>query len=304
MSKSLQVNIAGIAMKNPLMTASGTFGFGMEHRRFFDSSILGAITVKGITLEPRVGNKGIRIAETPAGMLNSIGLENPGIDTFLTTILPAVKNIQAPIIVNAAGSCEEDYVEVVRRLQVDGVAGIELNISCPNVKEGGITFGSDPRVAAKLVRKVKDVCSCPLIVKLSPNVTDIIEMAKEIEEAGADAISLVNTLVGMAIDAEKQRPILGNVIGGLSGPAIKPIALRMVWQVSQNVKIPVIGMGGVISATDVIEFLLAGATGVAIGTGWFRDPWLGEEVLQGVNDYMDRHQVTDIRELIGQLKGC
>lgn len=302
MSKNLKVNIAGIEMKNPLMTASGTFGFGLEYRRFFDPAILGGIVVKAITPQPRVGNPDVRIAETPAGMLNAIGLENPGVEVFLTSILPAIKDVGAPIIVNAAGSCEEDYVEVVERLQAPEVAGIELNISCPNVKEGGIAFGSDPVVAAQLVKKVRQVCKCPLIVKLSPNVTDIVTMAKAIESEGADSLSMINTLIGMGIDIEKRKPLVANVIAGLSGPAIKPVALRMVWQVSQNVKIPVIGMGGISSATDAIEFLLAGAQAVAVGTGWFHNPWLANEILTGIEEYMDRHNISDINELVGALK--
>lgn len=301
MSKNLSVQFAGMNFKNPLLTASGTFGFGVEYRRFFDPNILGGITVKAITLEPRKGNPDPRIAETPSGMLNAIGLENPGVDFFLSSILPAIQDLDLPIIVNAAGSTEEDYVEVVKKLQVPGVSAIELNISCPNVKEGGIAFGSDPDVAAKLVRNVRKVCKCPLIVKLSPNVTDIVKMAKSIEHEGVEALSLINTLVGMGIDIEKRKPQIANVVAGLSGPAIKPVALRMVWQVSQQVNIPVIGMGGITSASDVIEFLLAGANAVAIGTGWFHNPWMAEEIIEGLYEYMDRHQIDDINELIGAL---
>lgn len=301
MSKNLSVQFAGMNFKNPLLTASGTFGFGVEYRRFFDPNILGGITVKAITLEPRKGNPDPRIAETPAGMLNAIGLENPGVDFFLASILPAIQDLDLPIIVNAAGSTEEDYVEVVKKLQVPGVSAIELNISCPNVKEGGIAFGSDPKVAAKLVKKVREVCKCPLIVKLSPNVTDIVKMAKSIEHEGVDALSLINTLVGMGIDIEKRKPQIANVVAGLSGPAIKPVALRMVWQVSQQVNIPVIGMGGITNASDVIEFLLAGANAVAIGTGWFHNPWMAEEIIEGLYDYMNRHKINDINELIGAL---
>lgn len=301
MSKNLSVQFAGLNFKNPLLTASGTFGFGVEYRRFFDPNMLGGITVKAITLEPRKGNPDPRIAETPSGMLNAIGLENPGVDFFLSSILPAIQDLDLPIIVNAAGSTEEDYVEVVKKLQVPGVSAIELNISCPNVKEGGIAFGSDPEVAAKLVRNVREVCKCPLIVKLSPNVTDIVKMAKSIEHEGVDALSLINTLVGMGIDIEKRKPQIANVIAGLSGPAIKPVALRMVWQVSQQVNVPIIGMGGITSASDVIEFLLAGANAVAIGTGWFNNPWMAEEIIEGLHEYMNRHQIDDINELIGAL---
>lgn len=301
MSKNLSVQFAGMNFKNPLLTASGTFGFGVEYRRFFDPNILGGITVKAITLEPRKGNPDPRIAETPSGMLNAIGLENPGVDFFLSSILPAIQDLDLPIIVNAAGSTEEDYVEVVKKLQVPGVSAIELNISCPNVKEGGIAFGSDPDVAAKLVRNVRKVCKCPLIVKLSPNVTDIVKMAKSIEHEGVEALSLINTLVGMGIDIEKRKPQIANVVAGLSGPAIKPVALRMVWQISQQVNIPVIGMGGITSASDVIEFLLAGANAVAIGTGWFHNPWMAEEIIEGLYEYMNRHRIDDINELIGAL---
>lgn len=301
MSKNLAVNFAGMTFKNPLLTASGTFGFGVEYRRFFDPSVLGGITVKAITLEPRKGNPDPRITETPSGMLNAIGLENPGVDFFLSSILPAIKDLNVPIIVNAAGSTEEDYVEVVKKLQVKGVAAIELNISCPNVKEGGIAFGSNPEIAAKLVKKVREVCKCPLIVKLSPNVTDIVAMAKAIEYEGVDVLSLINTLIGMGIDIEKRKPQIANVIAGLSGPAIKPVALRMVWQVSREVNIPVIGMGGITQASDVIEFLLAGANAVAIGTGWFHNPWMAEEIIKGLIDYMERHKIEDINELVGSL---
>ena len=302
MNKNFAVEVAGIQMKNPLMTASGTFGFGIEYRRFFDPNILGGIIVKAITLEPRDGNPGVRIAETPAGMLNAIGLENPGVDRFLKMILPNIKDLDTPIIVNVAGKTEEEYVEVARRLQVEGITGLELNISCPNVKEGGIAFGSDPETAGRLVRKVKEVCQVPLIVKLSPNVTDIVQMAKAVEENGADVISMINTLVGMAIDINKRKPVVSNVIAGLSGPAIKPVALRMVWQVSQNVKVPVIGMGGITRASDVIEFLLAGAKATAIGTGWFQNPWVAEDILRDLAEYMDFHKISDINELVGALK--
>jgi dihydroorotate dehydrogenase (subfamily 1) family protein len=302
MNKNLKVNLAGLSLKNPLLTASGTFGFGTEYSRFFDPEILGGITVKAVTLEPRYGNPDPRIAETPAGMLNAIGLENPGVDKFLSSILPTIKEMNTPIIVNAAGSSEDDYVEVVKKLQVTGVAAIELNISCPNVKEGGIAFGSDPDVAARLVKKVRQVCKCPLIVKLSPNVTDIVKMAKAIEYEGADALSLINTLIGMGIDIEKKEPLIANVIAGLSGPAIKPVALRMVWQVAQQVKVPIIGMGGITSGADVIEFLLAGANAVAIGTGWFHNPWTAEEILVDIDSYMERHKISDVNELVGALR--
>ena len=298
----LGINIGNLQLKNPVMTASGTFGYGTEFSDFFDISALGGIIIKGTTLHHREGNPYPRMAETPAGMLNAIGLENPGIDRFLKMILPNIKDLDTPIIVNVAGKTEEEYVEVARRLQVEGIAGLELNISCPNVKEGGIAFGSDPETAGRLVRKVKEVCQVPLIVKLSPNVTDIVQMAKAVEENGADVISMINTLVGMAIDINNRKPVVSNVIAGLSGPAIKPVALRMVWQVSQNVKVPVIGMGGITCASDVIEFLLAGAQATAIGTGWFQNPWVAEDILKGLAEYMDFHKISDINELVGALK--
>ena len=298
----LTVEIAGIKMKTPVMTGSGTFGFGEEYADFLDLNEIGAIVVKGTTLLPRSGNPGVRIAETPSGMLNCIGLENPGVDYFLSDILPRIKQYRAPIIVNMSGSSVEEYGVLAKRLDVDGVAAVELNISCPNVREGGIAFGTNRDSATAVVREVKANTKKPVIVKLSPNVTDIVDMALAVEAAGADAISMINTLIGMAIDIKTQRPILGNVIGGLSGPAVKPVALRMVWQVSQAVKIPIIGMGGIASSEDAIEFLLAGASAVAVGTANFVNPAIAKEVADGIQEYLQDHQLYNVKELVGQLK--
>lgn len=298
----LTVEIAGIKMKTPVMTGSGTFGFGEEYADFLDLNEIGAIVVKGTTLLPRSGNPGVRIAETPSGMLNCIGLENPGVDYFLSDILPRIKQYRVPIIVNMSGSSVEEYGVLAKRLDVDGVAAVELNISCPNVREGGIAFGTNRDSATAVVREVKANTKKPVIVKLSPNVTDIVDMALAVEAAGADAISMINTLIGMAIDIKTQRPILGNVIGGLSGPAVKPVALRMVWQVSQAVKIPIIGMGGIASSEDAIEFLLAGASAVAVGTANFVNPAIAKEVADGIQEYLKDHQLSNVKELVGQLK--
>ena len=255
----LAVNLLGIQMNTPVMTASGTFGFGEEFADFTDLEELGAVVVKGTTLQPRRGNDGVRIAETPAGMLNCIGLENPGVDYFLQTILPRISKYHMNVIVNVSGGSAEEYGQLAERLDVPGVAAIELNVSCPNVKDGGIIFGTDPKAAAEVVTQAKKHTKKPVILKLSPNVTDIAEMARAGEAAGADALSLINTLMGMAIDIRTWRPVLGNLTGGLSGPCVKPVALRMVWQASQAVKIPIIGMGGIMTAEDAVEFFLAGA---------------------------------------------
>lgn len=297
----LAVNIAGIQMKTPVMTGSGTFGFGTEYSDFVDLNAIGAIVVKGTTLKPRPGNKGRRIAETPAGMLNSIGLENPGVNEFLKNILPGLAQYDVPIIVNISGNTVEEYGELAAMLTVPGVAGLELNISCPNVKEGGIAFGTNCNSAAAVVAMAKAHTKLPVIVKLSPNVTDIVEMAKAVEQSGADAISLINTLLGMAIDIHKWRPVLGNVVGGLSGPAVKPIAVRMVWQVAQAVKVPIIGMGGIVTAEDAIEFMLAGASAVAVGTGNFVNPCATQEVAEGIQKYLQSRGLTDVRELVGKV---
>ena len=298
----LSTDIAGIKMKTPVMTASGTFGFGMEFNDFLDLNQVGAVVVKGTTLNPRSGNKGVRIAETPSGMLNSIGLENPGSDVFINEILPKLKNYDVPVIVNMSGSTVEEYGVLANKLTVDGVSGLELNISCPNVKEGGIVFGTNKESATAVVREVKKNTSLPVIVKLSPNVTDVVDMAKAIEEAGADAISLINTLLGMAIDLKSRKPILGNIVGGLSGPAVKPIALRMVWQVASAVKVPIIGMGGIMNTEDALEFMLAGASAISVGTANFINPSVAVEVAQGMEMYLKQQNLSHIGQMIGQLK--
>ncbi len=298
----LAVNIAGIKMKTPVMTGSGTFGFGEEFSDFVDLNQLGAIVVKGTTLKPRSGNEGVRIAETPSGMLNCIGLENPGVEYFLTDILPRIAQYDAPIIVNISGSTVEEYGQLAKMLDVPGVAAIELNVSCPNVREGGIVFGTDPQSAAAVVRAAKANTKKPVILKLSPNVTDITIMAKAVEAAGADAISMINTLIGMAIDARTWKPVLGNIIGGLSGPAVKPVALRLVWQVAQCVKIPIIGMGGIMTAEDAVEFLLAGASAVAVGTANFVNPSAAQDIADGIDDYLVARKLTNVSQLVGQLK--
>ena len=289
-------------MKTPVMTASGTFGFGIEFADFMDLNDLGAVVVKGTTLNPRSGNAGVRIAETPAGMLNCIGLENPGSDAFIKTILPQLKRYEFPVIVNMSGSTVEEYGVLAEKLSVDGVAALELNISCPNVKEGGIAFGTRPESAAAVVREVKKHTNLPVIVKLSPNVTDIVEMAKYVEDAGADIISMINTLLGMVIDTRTWKPVLGNIVGGLSGPAVKPVAVRMVWQVAQAVKVPIIGMGGIMTAEDAIEFFLAGASAVSIGTANFVNPAVAMDVTRGIDEYLDARGIKSIQDIVGQVK--
>ncbi|EIW17901.1 MULTISPECIES: dihydroorotate dehydrogenase [Pelosinus] len=300
-SDMLGVTIAGIKMKTPVMTASGTFGFGLEYKDFVNLNKIGAVVVKGTTLLPRSGNQGRRIAETPAGMLNSIGLENPGVDEFLSEILPRLKEYDVPVIVNISGNTVEEYGELAARLNVADVAGVELNISCPNVKEGGIAFGTNCDSASAVVKQVKSNTDLPVIVKLSPNVTDIVAMAQSVEDAGADAISLINTLLGMSIDIHKWRPVLGNVVGGLSGPAVKPIAVRMVWQVARAVKVPVIGMGGIVTAVDAIEFMLAGASAVAVGTANFINPCAAQSVADGMKDYIKQRGLSHVSELVGKV---
>jgi len=298
----LATTIAGINMKTPVMTASGTFGFGTEYSDFVDLNNIGAVIVKGITLKPRAGNAGRRIAETPAGMLNSIGLENPGVDNFLTAILPTISAFDVPIVVNIAGNTVEEYGELAKRLDVPGVAGLEVNISCPNVKQGGLAFGTSCTAAAEVTAAVRRHTTKPVIVKLSPNVTNIVDIARAVEDAGADALSLINTLVGMAIDITAWRPVLGNVVGGLSGPAVKPVALRMVWQVAQAVKVPVIGIGGIMTAEDAIEFLLAGASAIQVGTANFINPRACVEIAAGIEDYLAGRGLTHVSELVGKLK--
>jgi len=297
----LAVTIAGIKMKTPVMTASGTFGFGLEYKDFVDLNKLGAVVVKGTTLTSRPGNKGRRIAETPAGMLNSIGLENPGVDEFLHTILPRLGEYAVPVIVNISGNTVEEYGELAARLNVAGIAGVEINISCPNVKEGGIAFGTNCDSASAVVRQVKRYTDLPVIVKLSPNVTDIVAMAQAVEDAGANAISLINTLLGMSIDIHKWRPVLGNIVGGLSGPAVKPIAVRMVWQVAQAVRVPIIGMGGIVTAEDAIEFILAGASAIAVGTANFINPCAAQSIADGIKEYLKERGLSHVNQLVGKV---
>lgn len=298
----LAVDICGIHMNTPIITASGTFGFGEEFADFVDLERLGGVMVKGTTLLPRRGNEGVRIAETPAGMLNCIGLENPGAEVFLKETLPRLKKYNMNVIVNISGSSTEDYGTLAEMLDVDGVAAIELNVSCPNVKEGGIVFGTDPAAASAVVRAAKAHTKKPVILKLSPNVTDIVMMAKAVEEAGADAVSLINTLMGMAIDIRTKKPVLGNITGGLSGPCVKPVALRMVWQVAKAVKIPVLGMGGISTAEDAIEFLLAGASAVVVGTANFVDPSVTMTIADGIAAYLDEQKIAHVNELVGALQ--
>ena len=298
----LAVEVAGIRMATPIMGASGTFGFGMEYEDFLDLADVGAVVSKGITPKPRAGNGGVRIAETPAGMLNSIGLENPGIEAFCRDILPEAAKLPTSFIVNVSAGTAEEYGEMAQMLDVEGVDGIEVNISCPNVKEGGIVFGTDPKQAARVTQEVKKHTKKPVIVKLSPNVTDIPQMARAVEEAGADAVSLINTLTGMAIDVEKRQPLLGNITGGLSGPAVKPIALRMVYQAAQSVSIPVIGMGGIQTGEDVAAFLLVGASAVEIGAENFANPRAVVEAAEGLDAYLERQGIEHARDLIGALE--
>ena len=302
MSELLQTEICGIKMQTPILAASGTFGFGEEFKNFVELDKLGGVMVKCITLKPRSGNKGVRIAETAEGMLNSIGLENPGVEKFLTEILPRIRKYNANIIVNISGSSVEDYGELAKLLDVDGIAALELNISCPNVKDGGIIFGTKPKAAAEVTAAAKKNTTKPVIVKLSPNVTDITEIAVACENAGADCLSLINTLMGMQINIETWKPVLGNITGGLSGSAIKPVAVRMVYQVANAVKIPLIGMGGIYNFEDAAEFFLAGASAVAIGTANFRNPNVTMKIADDLENYLKRHKLKNISELIGRLK--
>ena len=297
----LKTNFIGVDMENPIMTASGCFGFGMEYKDYFDPNELGAAVLKGITLEPRNGNEGTRIAETPAGMLNCVGLENPGIEYFKKEILSDLKGkLNIPMVLNINGKTIEEYVELAKIVEeIDEVKMVELNISCPNVKDGGMAFGANPEVAGLVTKKVREVLSKPLIVKLSPNVSDIVEIAKIVEDNGADAVALINTLLGMAIDIKKKKPILGNIFGGLSGPAVKPVALRMIYQVSQAVKIPVLGMGGISSTEDAIEFFMAGASAISLGTGIFGNPMLPVEIKNGLQKYCEQEGLENISEIIG-----
>lgn len=297
-----KVNLAGIELKNPVMTASGTFGSGEEYSEMFDLGNLGAVVTKGVASVPWPGNPTPRIAETYGGMLNAIGLQNPGMEVFAQRDIPFLKKYDTKIIVNVCGKTTEDYLAVVERLSEEPVDMLEINISCPNVKEGGIAFGQDPKAVEAITREVKKYAKQPVIMKLSPNVTDIGVMAKAAEAGGADVISLINTLTGMKIDINRRAFAVANKTGGLSGPAIKPIAVRMVYQAANAVKIPVIGMGGIMDADDAIEFILAGATAVSVGTVNFRNPYAAEEVVKGIEAYMERYGVKDIKELIGAVR--
>lgn len=297
---NLEVNIGGIKMKNPVATASGTFGFGREYADYVDLNSLGALVIKGTTLMPRAGNPAPRLAETPAGVINSIGLENPGVEAVVKQYLPYLKNFDVPVIVNISGDTVEDYARLAERLdRAGGVAGIEVNISCPNVKKGGMMFGHDPDSAAEVVKAVKGSTGLPVIAKLSPNVTDIAGVARGVASAGADAVSLINTLLGMVIDIKKKRPMLGNIMGGLSGPAVRPVAVRAVWQVYRAVSIPIIGMGGITSGEDALQFIMAGAGAVAVGTANFVNPRATTEVIDGIVNYMSENNIGDINCLVG-----
>lgn len=301
-TSDLRVSIGSLKLKNPIMTASGTFGYAREFEPYVNLHRLGAVVVKGISLEPRAGNPPPRLIETAAGMLNAIGLENVGVNSFISDKMAALKLIEVPVVVNILGDSIDEYGEIASRLAgVEGVAAIEVNISCPNVKKGGVAFGSDPAVAEAVTRRVKENSSVPVIVKLSPNVTDITVIGRAVENGGADALSLINTLVGMGINAYTRKPSLANVIGGLSGPAIKPVALRMVYQVSQAVTIPVIGIGGIETAEDVVEFMLAGATAVQIGTANFVNPRASEDAVEDLAAYVLDQRLESVRELIGGL---
>lgn len=296
---NLKVNIAGVEMKNPITVASGTFGSGMEYGEFVDLDKLGAVTTKGVANVPWPGNPTPRIAETYGGMMNAIGLQNPGIDTFVKRDIPFLRTKDTKIIVNVCGKSTEDYLEVVERLGDESVDLLEINVSCPNVKEGGIAFGQDPKALYDITRAIKEKARQPIIMKLSPNVTDITEMARAAEAAGADALSLINTLTGMKIDVNRRTFAVANKTAGVSGPAIKPIAVRMVYQTAHAVKLPIIGMGGCMCAEDALEFIMAGATAVAVGTANFHNPYVTEEIIKGIMEYMDKNGIDDIHELIG-----
>ena len=301
--RNLSVEIGRLRLRNPVMTASGTFGYGEEYAPYVDLSRLGAIVVKGLSLKPRMGNPPPRIVETPCGMLNAVGLQNVGVNAFIREKLPFLHPFDLPVIANIFGESVEEYVKVAEILsQASGVHALEVNISCPNVKKGGIAFGANPDMAADVTRRVKASTDLPVIVKLTPNVTDIAEIAESVEAAGTDAISLINTITGMSVDIERRVPHLRNITGGLSGPAIKPVALRMVWQVIQRVSVPVIGLGGIMTARDALEFLIVGARAVQVGTAHFIHPHAAIDILEGIEDYLEQHQFDDINQLIGTLK--
>lgn len=297
-----KVNLAGVELKNPVMTASGTFGSGAEYGEFVDLSRLGAVVTKGVANIPWPGNPTPRIAEVSCGMLNAIGLQNPGIDVFVKRDIPFLKQYDTKIIVNVCGKSTEDYIEVVERLADEPVDLLEINISCPNVKEGGIAFGQDPKCAEAITREVKKYAKQPVIMKLSPNVTDITEMARAVEAGGADVVSLINTLTGMKIDINRRTFAIANKTGGMSGPAVKPVAVRMVYQVANAISLPIIGMGGIATAEDALEFILAGASAVSVGTANFYNPYATVEIVEGIEDYMRKHQVEDIADLVGCVK--
>ncbi len=298
----LGVDFLGIHMKSPVIAASGTFGFGLEYEEYMDLNRVGAISCKGLSLSPWAGNEGVRIAETSSGILNCIGLENPGVEYFKINYLPRLKRYDVPIICNVVGKDIEEYGKVAKALSVDGVHALEINISCPNVKHGGISFGTDPQMAYEVTRVVKQNTNLPVIMKLSPNVTDIVSIAKAVEEAGADAISLINTLMGLAIDAKTRKPVLGNVTGGLSGPAIKPIALYLVWKVCQVVHVPVCGLGGIMTGKDVAEFMIAGACTVQVGTASIASPDAIPRITRELGVWCDENHVEDINDIIGTLQ--
>jgi len=299
----LSTQIKNLTLKNPVLTASGTFGYGEEYTDFVDLSKLGGIIVKGTTGEHREGNPYPRMAETPSGMLNAVGLQNKGVDYFVSEIYPRIKDFDTNIIVNVSGSTIDEYAEVARKINaLENIPAIELNISCPNVKLGGMAFGTCPNSASEVVRAIREIYTKTLIVKLSPNVTNISEIAKAVEGAGADSVSLINTILGMAIDTKKRQPILSTITGGLSGPAIKPIALRMVWQVKKAVNIPIIGLGGIMNATDAIEFMLAGASAIQVGTANFIDPSISEKIVDGMAEWCEQQGVQDISTIVGEIK--
>jgi dihydroorotate dehydrogenase (NAD+) catalytic subunit len=300
---NLSVDIGGIILKNPVMTASGTFGFGAEFADVVDLNRLGGIIVKGLSIQPAPGNPPPRIVETPCGMLNAIGLENVGVDAFIREKLPMLESVSTPVFTNIYGKTIDEYARIAARLDdVEKVAGLEVNVSCPNVTAGGVAFGVNPEMAASVVRAVKAETSKPVIIKLSPNVTDVTVIARSVEDAGADAVSLINTITGMAIDIQKRVPVLANITGGLSGPAIRPVAVRMVWQTARAVRIPVIGIGGIMCAADALEFIIAGASAVQIGTANFVNPGVTMDIIDGITRYLKDHDFDDIHEVIGSLK--
>jgi dihydroorotate dehydrogenase (NAD+) catalytic subunit len=295
----LAVDLAGIKMKNPVMSASGTFGSGVEYAGVFDVGMMGALVTTGLTLESKAGNRPPRLCETPAGLLNAVGLQNPGVDAFIRDILPGMLDFGVPVIANIAGSTKDEFVEIAEKFTGTGVAGLEINISCPNVKTGGMALGTIPEVAAQVVEAVSESTDLPVIVKLTPNVTNIVELARAVADAGADALSLINTLLGMVIDVEQRKPVLGNIMGGLSGPAIRPIAVRAVWQVAQAIRIPIIGMGGICTGRDALEFMMAGASAVAVGSAFFHDPLSAVRIITELDEYCGEHGVDRLQDLVG-----